>query len=161
MSKLPAALAYGLIHRGCSPADLAAHAMLCPRLAPGTTCPDRRRGQRRAGLRKREGHQQPGAVEWPSANTDAWATAVNVEGASVFESIPRGSCRQDHASATLPRLRPRLLSPSRPQHEPRRQLPSAPGRVLRVGTCPPRRRSVLCSLGYLAARGTWCRQIRR
>ena len=31
MSWLPAALAYGLIHRGCSPAELAAHAMLWPR----------------------------------------------------------------------------------------------------------------------------------
>ena len=29
--RLPAALAYGLIRRGCSPADLAAHAMLWPR----------------------------------------------------------------------------------------------------------------------------------
>ena len=28
--RLPAALAYGLIRRGCSPADLAAHAMLWP-----------------------------------------------------------------------------------------------------------------------------------
>ena len=28
---LPAALAYGLTHRGCSPADPAAHAMLWPR----------------------------------------------------------------------------------------------------------------------------------
>ena len=28
---LPAALAHGLIRRGCSPADLAAHAMLWPR----------------------------------------------------------------------------------------------------------------------------------
>jgi hypothetical protein len=27
VSKLPAALAYGLIHRGCSPAGLAAHAV--------------------------------------------------------------------------------------------------------------------------------------
>ena len=31
VSRLPAALAYGLIRRGCSPADLAAHAMLWPR----------------------------------------------------------------------------------------------------------------------------------
>eukprot|EP01046_Picozoa_sp_COSAG06_P091322 COSAG06_NODE_37607_length_433_cov_0.799401_1_plen_41_part_10 len=31
VSKLPAALAYGLIHRGCSPADLAAHTVLWPR----------------------------------------------------------------------------------------------------------------------------------
>ena len=31
VSWLPAALAFGLIRRGCSPADLAAHAMLWPR----------------------------------------------------------------------------------------------------------------------------------
>jgi hypothetical protein len=31
VSKLPTTLAYGLIHRGCSLADLAAHAMLWPR----------------------------------------------------------------------------------------------------------------------------------
>ena len=68
----------------------------------------------------------------------------------VFDSIHPGSCRQDHASAPLSRLRPRLLPPAPSHSNPR--IPSANCHQHRAGCSRwvPDAPGLLSGMGWLS-----------